>query len=82
MEIFVKSTFDRKSGFAFGLNRIGIDGYKNDYEESSLVYFPDGREISERKNNVVFSEWNLEELKEFRTKFPFLAERDGFEISF
>lgn len=68
--------------FLFGLNRIGIDGYKNHYEESSLAYFPDGKEISERENNIVLSEWNLEELKEFRTEFPFLAERDGFEIKF
>ena len=64
----------------FVLNKIETDGYKRDYEESSLVYFPDGREISERKNNVVLSEWNMEELKEFRNKFPFLAERDGFQI--
>lgn len=77
----LKARSIENQAFLFGLNRIGIDGYKNDYEESSVVYFPDGKEISERKNNVVFSIWNLEELKEFRTKFPFLAERDGFEIS-
>ena len=68
--------------FLFGLNRIGVDGYNLDYEESSLVYFPDGREISARNNNIVLCEWDLEELKEFRTKFPFLEERDGFEIKF
>ena len=66
--------------FLFGLNRIGTDGYSLEYEESSLVYFPDGRDISERENNVVFSEWKLDELKEFRAKFPFLKERDGFEM--
>ncbi len=66
--------------FLFGLNRIGTDGYNLEYEESSLVYFPNGREISERKNNLIRSEWNLDELKEFRNKFPFLNERDEFEI--
>ena len=77
----LKARSIENQAFLFGLNRIGTDGYKNDYEESSQVYFPDGKEISERENNVVLSEWNLEELTEFRTKFPFLDERDGFEIN-
>lgn len=77
----LKARSIENQAFLFGLNRIGTDGYKNDYEESSLVYFPDGKEISKRENNIVLSEWNLENLKEFRTKFPFLAERDGFEIT-
>lgn len=76
----LKARSIENQAFLFGLNRIGIDGYKLDYEESSLVYFPDGREISDRENNVIIAEWNLEELKEFRSKFPFLNERDGFEI--
>lgn len=76
----LKARSIENQAFLFGLNRIGVDGYNLDYEESSLVYFPDGKEISERENNIVLSEWNLEQLKEFRTKFPFLAERDGFEI--
>lgn len=76
----LKARSIENQAFLFGLNRIGTDGYDNDYEESSSVYFPDGKEISERENNVVLSEWDLEELKEFRSKFPFLAERDEFEI--
>ncbi|RRQ45137.1 amidohydrolase [Chryseobacterium sp. SC28] len=76
----LKARSIENQAFLFGLNRIGIDGYNLEYEESSLVYFPDGEEISERKNHIISSEWDLEKLKEFRTKFPFLAERDGFEI--
>ena len=76
----LKARSIENQAYLFGLNRIGTDGYKNDYEESSLVYFPDGREISERENNVVFSAWDLDELKEFRTKFPFLKEKDDFEL--
>ena len=78
----LKARSIENQAFLFGLNRIGIDGYNLDYKESSLVYFPDGREISERKNNVISSDWNLEELQEFRNKFPFLTERDGFEIKY
>jgi len=76
----LKARSVENQAFLFGLNRIGTDGYNLEYEESSLVYFPDGREISERENNIVFSEWNLDELKEFRSKFPFLNERDEFEL--
>ncbi len=76
----LKARSIENQAFLFGLNRIGTDGYNLEYEESSLVYFPDGREISERKNNLIIAEWNLDELKEYRNKFPFLNERDEFEI--
>jgi predicted amidohydrolase len=76
----LKARSIENQAFLFGLNRIGTDGYNLEYEESSLVYFPDGREISERKNNLIITNWNLDELKEFRSKFPFLNERDEFEL--
>lgn len=76
----LKARSIENQAFLFGLNRIGVDGYNLEYEESSLVYFPDGREISERKNNLIITEWKLDELKEFRSKFPFLNERDEFKI--
>ncbi len=76
----LKARSIENQAFLFGLNRIGTDGYNLEYEESSLVYFPDGLEISERKNNLIIAEWNLKELKEFISKFPFLNERDEFEI--
>lgn len=76
----LKARSIENQAFLFGLNRIGTDGYNLEYEESSLVYFPDGREISERQNNLIITEWNLDELNEFRNKFPFLNERDEFEL--
>jgi len=76
----LKARSIENQAYLFGLNRIGTDGYNLEYEESSLVYFPDGREIFERKNNLIIAEWNLDELKGFRSKFPFLNERDEFEI--
>ncbi|WP_333850997.1 amidohydrolase [Epilithonimonas sp.] len=76
----LKARSIENQAFLFGLNRIGVDGYNLEYEESSLVYFPDGKEISERQNNLISTDWELDELKEFRNKFPFLNERDEFEI--
>lgn len=76
----IKARSIENQAFLFGLNRIGTDGYNLEYEESSMVYFPDGREISERKSDLIITEWNLDELKAFRNRFPFLKERDGFEL--
>lgn len=76
----LKARSIENQSYLFGLNRIGTDGYNLEYEESSLVFFPDGQEISERKNNLIFTEWNLEALQAFRKKFPFLNERDEFKI--
>ncbi len=66
--------------YSFGLNRIGTDGNQLDYEESSLIYFPDGDEISKRNGNVVIAELDLEKLTAFRERFPFLKDADQFTI--
>lgn len=66
--------------FVFGLNRIGTDGNQLNYEESSLILFADGTEISARQNNIVTAELDLEDLKKFRARFPFLKDADEFEL--
>lgn len=68
--------------YVFGLNRIGTDGNDLNYEESSLVYFADGKEISKRENNLVSATFNKEKLMEFHKKFAFLNDRDDFELKF
>jgi len=50
------------------------------YQESSHCFFADGKEISQKKENMVSAELNLEELKDFRNHFQFLNDRDIFEI--
>lgn len=78
----LKARSIENQAFLFGLNRIGTDGYNLEYEESSQVYFPDGKEISIRESNLIRTEWHLEKLQKFRNKFPFLKDRDGFEIQY
>jgi len=68
--------------YVFGLNRIGKDGNNLNYQESSLCFFADGTEISNHNGNIVNAEIDFEKLKEFRAKFPFLKDRDGFELGF
>ena len=76
----LKSRAIENQAYVFGLNRIGTDGNNLNYEESSLCFFADGTEVSEHKNNVIKAEINLEKLQQFRKKFPFLKDRDAFEI--
>lgn len=78
----LKARAIENQAYVFGLNRIGKDGNNLNYEESSLCFFADGTEISEHNGNLVSAEIDLEKLENFREKFPFLKDRDNFEISF
>ncbi|MGC4129515.1 MAG: amidohydrolase [Bergeyella sp.] len=78
----LKARAIENQSYVFGLNRIGTDGNNLNYEESSLCFFADGTEISEHSGNIVNAEIDLEKLKEFRGKFPFLKDRDDFELNF
>ncbi|KQT22468.1 amidohydrolase [Chryseobacterium sp. Leaf404] len=66
--------------YVFGLNRIGTDGNDLFYQESSHCFFADGKEVAEKKGNLVTADLNLDELKDFRNHFQFLNDRDDFEI--
>ncbi|MGX9986660.1 amidohydrolase [Chryseobacterium sp. POL2] len=76
----LKARAVENQSFVFGLNRIGTDGNQLNYEESSLILFADGTEISARQNNIVTAELDLEDLKKFRARFPFLKDADEFEL--
>lgn len=76
----LKARAIENQAYVFGLNRIGTDGNQLEYEESSRCHFADGGEISARQNDIVTAEFDIGKLKEFREKFPFLKDQDGFEI--
>ncbi len=76
----LKARAIENQAFVFGLNRIGTDGNNLNYEESTLALFVDGAEVSTRQNNLVIAEFNLNELQQFREKFPFLKDADKFEL--
>lgn len=76
----LKARAIENQAYVFGLNRIGIDGNKLEYPESSRCYFADGTEISKRKENLVHATFETEKLQLFRKKFPFLSDRDDFRI--
>ncbi len=79
-EHLLKARAIENLAFVFGLNRIGTDGNNLFYKESSHCFFADGTEISGKKGNIVSAELDLTELKDFRSHFQFLNDRDSFSL--
>lgn len=77
-QTLLKARAIENQAYVFGLNRIGTDGNNLEYPESSYCFSADGTEISKTDNNIVSATLDLEKLQEFRTKFPFLSDRDEF----
>ena len=74
----LKARAIENQSYVFGLNRTGIDGNNLYYPESSHCFFADGTEVSTKESNIISAEFNLEKLKEYRRKFPFLEDVDFF----
>ncbi|AZB23987.1 nitrilase family protein [Chryseobacterium bernardetii] len=79
-EHLLKARAIENLSLVFGLNRIGTDGNNLFYQESSHCFFADGREISEKNGNIVSAKLDMNELKDFRSHFQFLNDRDHFSI--
>lgn len=79
-QTLLKARAIENQAYVFGLNRIGIDGNNLEYPESSYCFFADGTVISTTSNDIVTAQFEIEILQEFRTKFPFLSDRDEFEL--
>jgi omega-amidase len=76
----LKARAIENQAYVFGLNRIGTDGNQLNYPESSYCFFSDGEDISRVEKNIVAANLDLKKLHDFRTKFPFLNDGDGFTI--
>ncbi|BAP33859.1 carbon-nitrogen hydrolase [Chryseobacterium sp. StRB126] len=79
-EHLLKARAIENLSFVFGLNRIGTDGNNLFYQESSHCFFADGREISNKNENIASAELDMNVLKDFRTHFQFLNDRDHFSM--
>lgn len=68
--------------YCAGVNRIGVDGVSAEYTGHSVVYNYKGDQISFSEEEVIVSA-NLSraELENFRERFPFQEDADGFELS-
>jgi omega-amidase len=81
-EALLKARAIENQSFVFGLNRIGTDGNNLNYPESSYCFDAEAKIISNLTNQIVSAELDLNSLRNFREKFPFLKDGDEFEINF
>lgn len=77
-ETLTRARAIENQAYVFALNRIGEDGNGLKYQESSHCYFPDGEDVSTKKEDLIFAEIDIEKLKKFRKDFPFLDDADDF----
>lgn len=66
--------------YVFGLNRTGKSGTGLLYTGESQCFFSDGNPIGSINDDILVAEPDMNILKNFRNKFPFLEDRDQFEI--
>lgn len=76
----LKARAIENQSYSFGVNRIGTDGNGLEYEESSLVYFPDGEELSLQDGNLIIADFDMEKLNAFRERYPFIKDADDFRM--
>lgn len=79
----LKARAIENQAYVIGVNRIGRDGNGIDYSGDSAVLDPKGKTISNIKpyeEKVEIVTLSMQELTEFRDKFPVLPDRDEFII--
>jgi omega-amidase len=79
----LKARAIENQSFVIGVNRVGRDGMGIDYAGDSLVYNAKGQIIASlpvRKEGVLVAHLSLQELMDFRQKFPVWKDADKFEM--
>jgi predicted amidohydrolase len=79
----LKARAIENQAFVIGVNRVGRDGMGIEYSGDSLAYNAKGQIIASlpvREEGVMVVDLSLQELMEFRQKFPVWKDADEFEI--
>ena len=79
----LKARAIENQSFVIGVNRVGIDGMGIEYSGDSLVYNAKGQIIASfpvREEGTQVVHLSLQELMDFRQKFPVWKDADNFEI--
>lgn len=79
-EHLLKARAIENQAVVFGLNRTGSDGNGLEYAESSHCFFASGADISAKSGLLISAEIDLQKLREFRSHFQFLKDRDAFSL--
>ena len=79
----LKARAIENQAFVIGVNRVGRDGMGIDYAGDSLAYNAKGQIIASlpvREEGTQVVHLSMQELMDFRQKFPVWKDADGFEI--
>jgi predicted amidohydrolase len=79
----LKARAIENQAFVIGVNRVGRDGMGIDYAGDSLAYNAKGQIIASlpvREEGTLVVHLSMQELMNFRQKFPVWKDADGFEI--
>lgn len=79
----LKARAIENQSFVIGVNRVGKDGIGIDYSGDSLAYNAKGQIIASlpvREEGIQVVHLSLQELMDFRQKFPVWRDADNFEI--
>ncbi len=79
-ETLLKARAIENQAYVFGVNRVGVDGNSLKYKESTHCFSADGSTISDKEGNLVTANLDIEQLRNFRNKFPFLNDADIFQL--
>lgn len=67
--------------YSIGLNRVGMDGKRIEYNGHSAVYNPKGETLAfSDTEEILYQELDADELKTYRAKFPAHLDADNFDI--
>ena len=79
----LKARAIENQSYVIGVNRIGKDGEGITYSGDTVIIDPKGRIIQKAKdyeNEIISAELSLNELNQFREKFPVFLDADDFKL--
>lgn len=66
--------------YCIGVNRKGVDGYGLVYSGQSKIFDPIGLDITPSQKNLLQVEISKDTIKDYRSKYRFLTDRDSFTM--
>jgi len=80
----LKARAIENQAFVVGVNRVGTDGIGINYAGDSSIFDAKGKEVgkcTDYKDEIITLRLELDNLQEFRNKFPVYLDADSFEIT-
>jgi len=83
-DILLSARAIENMSYVCGVNRVGMDGNELSYNGGSAIYSPKGEAMimaPDNQEDIITAELSLDELRNFRQKFPVWMDADRFQIT-